>query len=115
MYVHGDEEYHMNVRKELCAHITTNQTNYSSLLFHNNIASHLKQMVKPGKWATQVELQAAADYYCIDLYVLTERPTKQNITGSAIKLLPQTQMTRKTIVTEHLPMYSWHTAPICSF
>ena len=76
MYVHKDEEYHMNVRKELCTHITANQTKYSSLLFHNNIASHLKQMAKPGTWETQVELQAAADYYCTDLYVLTEKPNK---------------------------------------
>ena len=34
-------------------------------------------MAKPGTWATQVELQAAAaDYYCTDLYVLTEKPKK---------------------------------------
>ena len=76
VYLHGDEEYHMSVRKELCAHMTMNQTNYSSLLFHNSIASHLKQMAKPGTWATQVELQAAANYYCTDLYVLTEKPNK---------------------------------------
>ena len=62
MYVHKDEEYHMNVRKELYTHITANQTKYSRLLFHNNNASHLKQMTKPGTRATQVELQAAADY-----------------------------------------------------
>ena len=33
-------------------------------------------MAKPGIWATEVELQAAADYYCTDLYVLTEKPKK---------------------------------------
>ena len=33
-------------------------------------------MAKPGTWATQVELQAAANYYCTDLYVLTEKPNK---------------------------------------
>ena len=76
MYIHKDEEYHINVRKELCNYITANQAKYSSLLFHNKIASHLKQMTKPGTWATQVELQAAADYYCTDLYVLTEKPNK---------------------------------------
>ena len=64
-------------------------------------------MAKPGTWATQVELQAAADYYC------TEFARKQSITGSAIKLLRTTnQITRKTIVTEYLPVYSWRTAPL---
>ena len=64
VYGYKDEEYHMNVRKELCTHISTNQIQYSSLLLHNDIGSHLKKMAKPGTWATQVELQAAADYCC---------------------------------------------------
>ena len=71
-----------------------NQTNYSSLLFHNSIASHLKQITEPGTWATQVELKAAANYYCTDLYVLTEKCNKIEYPGLATKLLPQTQMTR---------------------
>ena len=61
VYLHGDEDHHINIWKELCAYITANQSDYSSLLFNNSIAHHLKQMAKPGTWATQVELQAAAD------------------------------------------------------
>lgn len=76
VYVHGDEEYHSIVRKALCSHITANQDTYRSLLFHNSMTSHLKQMAKPCTWATQVELQAAANFYGTDLYVLTENPSK---------------------------------------
>ena len=76
VYVHGDEDYHMNVRKKLCSHITANQDVYSTFLFNNSMARHLKHMAKPGTWATQVELQAATDFYGTDLYVLTEKPSK---------------------------------------
>ena len=73
VYVHGDEDI---VRKALCSHITANQEMYTSLLFHNFMTHHLKQMVKPCMWATQVELQAAANFYGTDLYVLMEKPNK---------------------------------------
>ena len=91
-----------------------NQTKYSSLLFHNNIASHLKQMTKPGTWATQVEVQAAADYYCTDLYVLTEKPNKTGYHWIYCYKPSITNpiMTRKSIMIKHLPMYNWHTAPL---
>lgn len=35
-------------------------------------------MVKPHVWATQVEIQAAADYYNRDIYVLTETSKKDD-------------------------------------
>ena len=62
VYVHGDEDYHNIVRKALC--------------FHNSMTHHLKQMVKPCTRETQVELQAAANFYGTNLYVLTEKPNK---------------------------------------
>jgi len=65
VYVYGDKDYHMSVRQELCSHITGNQDVYSTLLFNNSISRHLKQMAKCGTWATQVELQAADNFYSI--------------------------------------------------
>ena len=76
LYVHGNEDYHNILRKALCSHITANQEMYTSLLFYNSMTHHLKQMVKPCTWATQVELQAAANFYGTDLYVLTGKPNK---------------------------------------
>ena len=69
-------------------------------------------MAKPGTWAIQVELQAAADYYYTDLYVLTEKPKKTECHWIRYKASTTNQMTRKTVVTEHLPMYSWRAAPL---
>jgi len=37
-----------------------------------------ENMVKSSTWTTQVELQAAANFYGTDLYVLTEKPSKTN-------------------------------------
>ena len=57
-------------------------------------------------------MQAAADYYCTDLYVLTEKPERKQCHWIRYKASTTNQMTRKTIVTEHLPIYSWRTAPL---
>ena len=111
MYLHGDEDYHMNVQKELCTYITANQADYSSLLFKDFIAHHLKQMAKPGTWGTQVELQAATDYYCTNLYVLTEKPTKTDYHWIHYKARLRAHNTKRIIVREVLLIHNWHTAP----
>ena len=54
---------------------------YSTLLFNNSMACHLKHIAKPSTWATQVELQAAGNFYGTDLYVLTEKPSKTDYHG----------------------------------
>ena len=65
VYVHGGEDYHLVVRKELCAHINANQVGYSSLLFHNSITRHLKQMVKPGTWLNHKRLLISMGLICM--------------------------------------------------
>ena len=50
-----------------------NGDHYKPLLFEGTLTDHLEMMRKPGVWGTQVELQAAADYYKMSIYLLTKR------------------------------------------
>ena len=60
----------------MVAHITSDKRNYSKFLFRGSIDEHVIQMAKPCVWATQVELQAAADCYYRDIFTLTKTPQK---------------------------------------
>ena len=71
---YGTDDHHLAVRKTVVDHIISDKRNYSTYLFHGSIDEHVIQMAKPCVWATQVELQAAADCYTRDIFTLTETP-----------------------------------------
>lgn len=72
------EDHHSGVRQSVVTHIKYNQNNYAPLLFRGSMDEHIQQMAKPCVWATQVELQAAANCYSKEIFVLTETPQKDS-------------------------------------
>ena len=76
--LHGSEKQHSITRADIVAHINANRGKYEPILFSGSIEDHVERMVKSCVWATQVEIQAAADYYNRDIYVLTETPEKDD-------------------------------------
>ena len=44
-----------------------NGADFMPLIFEGTLTDHLTVMKNPGRWGTQVELQAAADYYNLKL------------------------------------------------
>ena len=67
------QDRHMEIRSTLVEFIFKNGDHYKPLLFEGTLTDHLEMMRKPGAWGTQVELQAAADYYKMSIYLLTKR------------------------------------------
>ena len=67
------QDRHMEVRRTLVDFISENGGDYEPLVFQGTLTDHLKRMRNPSTWGTQVELQAAADYYKTCIYLLTKR------------------------------------------
>ena len=72
---------HLGVRQSVVTHIKYNQSNYAPLVFRGSMDEHVQRMAKPCVWATQVELQAAADCYSKEIFVLTENHKGTIING----------------------------------
>ena len=61
---YGTDDHHLAVRKTLVAHIVSNKGITLNFFSMSPLTSmQLIQMARPCVWATQVELQAAADCY----------------------------------------------------
>ena len=107
---YGTDDHHLAVRKTLVAHIVSNKRNYSKFLFHGSIDEHVIQMARPCVWATQVELQAAADCYARNIYTLTETPDKNGYHWMLYK--PQNDRQQKAGHIELAHFSSVHFDPI---
>jgi len=108
VYVHGDEDYHMNVRKKLCTHITVNKDVYSTLLFNNSMACHLKNMAHG---------QLRLNYRLLPIFMgliymfWQKSPAKQIITGYVMQRL-LTQVLKKTILKKFTHMQLAHCSSV---
>jgi hypothetical protein len=77
--VYGSQEEHSVVRAEIVDYIAQNSTRFTPLVIgQNTIEEHLATMRAPGKWATQVEIQAATDVYNVNIYLYTLAPSKKS-------------------------------------
>ena len=71
LFASPDKDF--EVRSLLVRFESKNRSVFSTLLTEINepdIASHIKQMLRPGIWGTHVELFAAATYFQIPMYIL---------------------------------------------
>ena len=75
--LHHSQDRHLEIRKILVQFIERNGDNYKHLLFGRTLSEHLESMKKPFVWGTQLELQAAADYYKMCIYLLTKREQEE--------------------------------------
>ena len=75
---YSSQEYHAKVRREIVDYITLNATKFTPLLFQETIDQHITSMKASGKWATQVEIQAATEVYCTPIYLYTLTPSKKS-------------------------------------
>ena len=75
---YSSQEHHAKVRREIVDYITLNATKFAPLLFQETIGQHITSMKTSGKWATQVEIQAATKVYCAPIYLYTLTPSKKS-------------------------------------
>jgi len=67
----GDQIYHSQLRKALVTLVSDNMEIYKSFYIgRNSFCDHVSSMFKDGIWGTQVEIQAAADYFVLPVYEL---------------------------------------------
>ena len=68
----------MMVRNVLVQFISDHKDHFSALVMDpegtETIESHITKMRKPMFWASQVEIQAAADFYAAPIYIYTPTP-----------------------------------------
>ena len=65
------EEKHYDVRSLLVRFENLNKTSFSEYLMANNeptFDAHIKKMLIPGTWPTQVEIYAASSFFQVPLY-----------------------------------------------
>ena len=83
-FLYNNQEEHMMVRNVLVQFISDHKDHFSGLVIDpegtETIESHITKMRKPKFWASQIEIQAAADFYAVPVYIYT--PTlDMGITG----------------------------------
>lgn len=78
-YRFGNQEQHLQVRTEIVKFISENHHLFEALVISDDnsytLIDHLGSMKNPMVWATQVEIQAAADLYATPIYLFTPNPT----------------------------------------
>ena len=75
----GFEELHQTLRELLVQFISCNQETFASWVTSGTMQSHLNNMQRNAKWATQVEIQAAASLFQVPIYVATNTIGTQGI------------------------------------
>lgn len=73
----GNEEEHVNVRTLLVRFENLNSEIFKSLMTEVNEISfeeHIKHIMRPGTWATHVEVKAAATYFQVPVYFCQDPP-----------------------------------------
>ncbi|XP_078794680.1 uncharacterized protein LOC144988284 [Oryzias latipes] len=70
--ISGTEKNHIKLRRSVVTHLQKNVGNYSSLLRSENMSVdeylNVSKMRFSGSWATEVEIQATADYLGVSVY-----------------------------------------------
>ena len=79
-FLYGTQDHHLKVRNDIVQFISNHRTHFSALVINpqgeETIEHHIQNMKKPTFWASQVEIQAAADLYGVPLYIYTQTPDK---------------------------------------
>ena len=77
-YLFGTQEQHVQVQTEIVKFICENQHLFEALVISDDnsytLMDHLRSMKNPMVWATQVDIQAAADLYATPIYLFTPNP-----------------------------------------
>ena len=77
--IYNSQGHHNLVRTEIVEHIAQNPTQFAPVLIQKiSIDEHLATIRLPGKWATQVEIQAASELYGTPLYLYTLTPSTKH-------------------------------------
>jgi len=76
-YAYNTQEEHARVRKEIVDYTEKYASQFAPLA-STRIEQHTAHMRTPGKWATQVEIQAAAEVYGVPIYIYTLTPTRNS-------------------------------------
>lgn len=78
-FLFNTQEEHLQVRNEVAEFITNNTNLFHSLVISEDknytLMDHIKNMKKPMVWASQIEIQAAADLYGVPVYLFTPKPS----------------------------------------
>ena len=74
--LYHSQDMHLEI-KTLVDFIRTHSDRYKHFLMEHTLSEHLESMKKPFVWGTQVELQAAADYYEMCIYLFTKKEQQE--------------------------------------
>lgn len=78
-FLYNTQDQHLKVRHDIVEFISHHKTQFTALIMgprEETIDHHIANMRTPMFWASQVEIQAAADLYGVPLYIYTETPDK---------------------------------------
>ena len=71
--LHGSEDNHLHIRHCLVCSIAANARIFSPLVMqYSNLDAHIKMMMQPCVWATQLETVALATYFQVPIYIFKE-------------------------------------------
>ena len=69
----GSEDDHLRIRHCLVCFIAANARIFSPLVMqYSNLDAHIKTMMQPCAWATQLEVVALATYFQVPVYIFKE-------------------------------------------
>ena len=71
--LYGHEDCHQEIREQLVQFISSNKEVIRKFVTFLSLKEHLKKMLTCNTWATQVEINAAASFLQIPLYICTQR------------------------------------------
>lgn len=81
LFLYNTQEQHHKVRMDIAKFEAENEHQFAALLIdptgRQTIGQHIESINKPRVWASQIELQAAAEFYRIPLYLYSPTPDKR--------------------------------------
>ena len=82
LFLYDTQEKHHEVRRNIVEYESQHEQLFAPLIIDptgkQTFADHLRNVKNPTAWASQIELQAAAELYSIPLYLYTQTPDKSD-------------------------------------
>lgn len=112
-HVLGDEADHIIMRSFLVRFENSNSSTFEGRLISGEggvnqptFSEHIRHMLKPRSYGTHVELEAAATYYQVPIYICTKNRQMEGYHWEIIKPLCESSKLHFPFIDENCPSYS---------
>ena len=72
--LYGHQDSHGHLRGQLADLVQLNPATFQTFVWQGNVQDHARHMREEGRWATQVEIAAAASYLGVPIFSCTPNP-----------------------------------------